>query len=86
MLDAFFHIMQTMEKYEPGSWPFSVLQTLNVKGNANKISFNHIPDSKMLFNPEIIICFYEKNYLNLQGIRCYIHKEQESWHPSLLLN
>ncbi|MDE5872128.1 MAG: hypothetical protein K2H22_09325 [Muribaculaceae bacterium] len=59
-LGAFFHMMQTMEKYEPGTWPYSIIRALNVKSRANKISFNHVLDSNMLLNPEIIICFTKK--------------------------
>ena len=78
-IGSFFHMMQTMEKYEPGAWPYSVIRALNVKKNANKISFNHIQGSEMLLNPEMIICFYDKNELNLQNIR-YINKNNKEWH------
>lgn len=73
-LGAFFHVMQIIEKYRPGSWPYTIIRALNVKSNADKIPFNHIKGSRMLLDPEIIICFYEKKELNLQGIR-YIDKK-----------
>lgn len=81
-LGAFFHMMQTMEKIEPGSWPFSIIRALNVKSNTQKIDFNHVPDSKMLLNPEIIICFYDKKELNLQSRR-YIDKNDNQWTPKI---
>ncbi len=78
-IGAFFHMMQTMEKYEAGAWPYSIVRALNVKSHANKISFNHLPDSSMLLNPEIIICFYNKNDINLQSIR-FINRYNREWH------
>lgn len=79
-LGAFFHVMQTMEKHQPGTWPYSIIRALNVKANAVKLPFNHIKGSDMLLDPEIIICFYEKKELNLHSIR-YIDKTDKEWTP-----
>ena len=77
-IGAFFNGMQEMAKINPQVWPFTVVRALNVKRNANKVLFNHLAGSEMLLNPEIIICFYEKNELNLQNIR-YINKNNQEW-------
>lgn len=77
-IGAFFHGMQEMAKSNPALWPFTVIRALNVKSNAEKVSFNQIIGSKMLLNPEMIICFYEKKELNLQSIR-YLDKNNQEW-------
>lgn len=64
---AFFKGMQMMEQEEHGSWPYTIVRALNVKKHANSVQFNHIQNSKMLLNPEIIICFYDKNDIDLQN-------------------
>ncbi|MBD5280523.1 MAG: hypothetical protein HDS35_08265 [Bacteroides sp.] len=79
---AFFHGMQTMARHKPDVWPFKTIRALNVKGNSNKVLFNSIPNSHMLLNPEIIICFYDKNELILQDSR-YIDKNNRVWTPSI---
>lgn len=77
-IGAFFHGMQEMAKIYPETWPFTAVRALNVKSNADKVSFNYVPGSKMLLDPEIIICFYEKKELNLRDIR-YINKNNQEW-------
>lgn len=77
-IGAFFHGMQEMAKISPDTWPFTTVRALNVKSNADKVSFNHIPGSKMLLNPEMIICFYERKELFLRNIR-YINKDNQEW-------
>lgn len=64
-LGEFFYGMQCLERKKPGTWPFSIIRALNVKSNAKKISFNHVPNSEMLLNPEIIVCFYNRNEINM---------------------
>lgn len=75
-IGAFFKGMQEMEKNKPGSWTCTIVRALNAKNNAQKICFNHISTSKMLLNPEIIICFYEKKELNLQNLHYIDRKER----------
>lgn len=79
-IGSFFYGMQTLAKYQPSKWPYTVIRVLNVKRNADRVSFNQVKGSEMLLNPEIIICFYEKNELNLQSKR-YIDKNGKEWTP-----
>ena len=80
-IGAFFHGIQTIAKNSHKPCPFSIVRALNLKSNAKKISFNHIIDSEMLLDPEIIICFYEKKELNLQSIQ-YKDKNDGVWVPT----
>lgn len=77
-IGAFFHGMQTMTKNGFSAWPYKIIRALNVKSNASKIPFNNIPDSRMLLDPEIIICYYDKNELNLHRSR-YLDKNNHTW-------
>lgn len=80
-IGAFFKTMQILQKHRPEKWPFTVVRALNVKKGANRIPFNHVSDSEMILDPEIIICFYDRNELNLQNIR-YIDKNGNIWTPT----
>lgn len=79
---SFFFVMQKMEKYEHGSWPFTIIRALNLKKNAEAVPFNHLQDSKMSLNPEIIICFYDRNELNLHCVS-YINQQDKKWTPKI---
>lgn len=72
-IGAFINGMQLMEKLKPGCWPFKVIRALNLKPNSERLPFNSIPNSEMMLDPEIIICFYDRNELNLQNLR-FINK------------
>ena len=80
---AFFKGMQEMARIKPDVWAYKIIRALNVKSKADKILFNCLPDSHMLLNPEIIICFYDKNNLNLQDSR-YLDKNNDVWTPRIL--
>ena len=45
-----------------------------------KVAFNRRRGSEMILDPEIIICFYEKNEVNIQNIH-YINKNRQIWTP-----
>ena len=79
---AFFKVMQTIAKYQPAAWPFTIIRALNVKRNGNFVAYNHLPNSDMLLDPEIIICFYDKKELNLQNTR-YFDKNNNPWTPRI---
>lgn len=79
-IGAFFNGMQTMAKYQPMAWPFTIIRALNVKRNGNFVAYNHLPNADMLLDPEIIICFYDEKELNLQNSR-YFDKNNKSWTP-----
>lgn len=80
-IGTFLYGMQTMAKHIPNVWPYKVIRALNVKNNAEKVLFNSITNSHMLLNPEIIICFYDKNELNLQNCRL-LDKNNCLWTPT----
>ncbi len=66
-IGAFMHGMQQVKKKNPKKWPYSIIRALNLKDNVITMPFNHIVDSKLLINPEVIICFYDRNDINLQN-------------------
>lgn len=81
-IGAFFKGMQTIAKYRPAAWPFTIIRALNVKRNGNFAAYNHLQNADMLLDPEIIICFYGKKELNLQNTR-YIDKNNQAWTPEI---
>ena len=76
----FFYWMQTMAKKEKIKWPYTIIRALNVKSKVRKVAFNRLRGSEMILDPEIIICFYEKNELNIHNIH-YIDKNRKIWTP-----
>lgn len=76
----FFYWMQTMAKKEKVKWPYTIIRALNVKSKVRKVAFNRLRGSEMILDPEIIICFYEKNELNIHNIH-YIDKNRKIWTP-----
>lgn len=64
-IGAFISGMMTLAKKNPKVWPYKVVRALNVKRKAPSSSFNHLKDSKMLLDPEIIVCFYDRDKINL---------------------
>ncbi len=79
-IGAFFNGMQTMAKLKPEVWPYKIIRALNLKSNSTKEPYNRLPNSHMLLDPEIIICFYNINELNLQNSR-YLDKNDKQWTP-----
>lgn len=65
-LGEFIYGMQQFNRDHPGTWPFRVVRALNVKSNAKSIPFGSVKNSEMLLNPEIIVCYYDKNDIDLQ--------------------
>ena len=81
-IGAFFYTMQVIAKYQPNTWPYTIIRALNVKRGKNEAPYNHLYNAKMLLDPEIIICFYNKNELNLQNSR-YLDKNNCVWTPKI---
>lgn len=81
-IGAFFHGMQAIMKHQTDVWPFTIIRALNVKKNGYKIRYNHLSNAEMLLDPEIIICFYRENELNLQNSR-YLDKNNRLWTPKI---
>lgn len=68
-IGGFITGMQTLEKMCRGSWPYTVIRAQNIKPVNSDMPFNTRTDAKMLLNPEIIICFYDKNEIILKDSR-----------------
>ncbi len=56
-------LLQTLERQKPGTFPFKIIRSLNVKTKHNTISYNSDKNikSSFLLDPEIIICFFDRN-------------------------
>ena len=77
-IGIFCKTMQKMAKYQPDKWPYRIVRGLNVKSTSPRIQFNQIIDSKMLLDPEIIICFYDLNDITLSD-SYYLDQNQNRW-------
>lgn len=75
---AFMHGIQQMKKMNYNKWPYTIIRALNLKSNTKSIPFNHLKDSRLLLNPEVIICFYDTKDINLQNKKI-IDKQERQW-------
>lgn len=63
--------LQLMAHYNPKVFPFKIIRVLDVSKNRERIDFVVGKESKMLLNPEMIICFFDKKDIPLWQARVY---------------